>query len=110
MEKDTARRIAERFIGLTPEKRRLFWQKMNEQGMTPAQLPILAREREAQQALPVSYAQQRQWFMWQLAPESSAYHVAGGLWLTGQVDAKALRASLEAIMARHEVLRTRFVA
>ncbi|SIO44250.1 non-ribosomal peptide synthetase [Paraburkholderia phenazinium] len=57
-----------------------------------------------------SYAQQRQWFMWQLAPESSAYHVAGGLWLTGQVDAKALRASLEAIMARHEVLRTRFVA
>ncbi|WP_144161810.1 non-ribosomal peptide synthetase [Paraburkholderia sp. BCC1885] len=110
MEKDTARRIAERFIRLTPDKRRLFWQKMNEQGVTPAQLPILARDRGEQQRLPVSYAQQRQWFMWQLAPESRAYHVAGGLWLIGEVDTNALRASLEAIVARHEVLRTRFVA
>jgi hypothetical protein len=67
MEKDTARRIAERFIELSADKRRLFWQKMNEQGVTPAQLPILARAREAEQKLPVSYAQQRQWFMWQLA-------------------------------------------
>jgi amino acid adenylation domain-containing protein len=57
-----------------------------------------------------SYAQQRQWFLWQLAPESSAYHVAGGLWLTGEIEAVALRKSLEAIVARHEVLRTRFVA
>ena len=110
MEKDTARRIAERFIELSPDKRRLFWQKMNEQGVTPAQLPILARARGAEPQLPVSYAQQRQWFLWQLDPESSAYLVAGGLWLTGEIDAVALRASFEAIVARHEVLRTRFVA
>ena len=83
---------------------------MNEQGVTPAQLPILARERGAEPQLPVSYAQQRQWFLWQLDPESSAYLVAGGLWLTGEIDAVALRASFEAIVARHEVLRTRFVA
>ncbi|MDR5826229.1 condensation domain-containing protein, partial [Caballeronia sp. LZ043] len=38
------------------------------------------------------------------------YHVAGGLWLNGDVDASALKASVEAIVARHEVLRTRFVA
>ncbi|MDR5852260.1 non-ribosomal peptide synthetase [Caballeronia sp. LZ003] len=57
-----------------------------------------------------SYAQQRQWFMWQLSPASSAYHVAGGLWLNGAVNASALRASVEAIVARHEVLRTRFIA
>ncbi|MFP3179577.1 MAG: amino acid adenylation domain-containing protein, partial [Paraburkholderia sp.] len=57
-----------------------------------------------------SYAQQRQWFLWQLSPESSAYHVAGGLRLQGEVNRAALRASFEAIVARHEVLRTRFVA
>ncbi len=110
MEKDAARRIAERFIGLTPEKRQLFWQKMSEQGVSPAQLPILARERPAAQGVAASYAQQRLWFMWQLSPQSSAYHVAGGLWLTGSVDATAWRTSFEAIVARHEVLRTRFVA
>ncbi|MEQ5838800.1 amino acid adenylation domain-containing protein [Paraburkholderia acidicola] len=110
MEKDKAQRVAERFIELTPEKRQLFWQKMVEQGVTPAQLPILSRTRSAGQLLPVSYAQQRQWFLWQLSPESSAYHVAGGLRLRGEVNAAALRTSFEAIVARHEVLRTRFVA
>ncbi|MDR5835735.1 non-ribosomal peptide synthetase [Caballeronia sp. LZ034LL] len=72
---------------------------------TIPRLPDAARGRTL-----ASHAQQRQWFMWQLAPESSAYHVAGGLWLSGDVDASALRASVEAIVARHEVLRTRFVA
>ena len=110
MEKDVARRIAERFSELTPDKRRLFWQKMTGQGVSPAQLPILARVRNGEQGVAASYAQQRQWFLWQLSPDSSAYHVAGGLWLTGDVDALALRASFEAIVARHEVLRTRFVA
>ena len=57
-----------------------------------------------------SFAQRRQWFLWQLAPESSAYHVAGGVWLGGELSAVALRKSLEAIVTRHEVLRTRFVA
>ncbi|WP_244207071.1 condensation domain-containing protein, partial [Caballeronia pedi] len=40
----------------------------------------------------------------------SAYHVAGGLRLRGPVDRAALRASFEAIVARHETLRTRFAA
>ena len=57
-----------------------------------------------------SFAQRRQWFLWQLDPESSAYHVAGGLWLGGELSAVALRKSLEAIVTRHEVLRTRFVS
>ncbi|WP_146150047.1 non-ribosomal peptide synthetase, partial [Caballeronia novacaledonica] len=48
-----------------------------------------------------SFAQQRLWFLWQLSPESSAYHVAGGLRLRGRVDRVALRASFEAIVARH---------
>ncbi|WP_143328261.1 non-ribosomal peptide synthetase, partial [Caballeronia pedi] len=43
-----------------------------------------------------SFAQQRLWFLWQLSPESSAYHVAGGLRLRGPVDRAALRASFEA--------------
>ncbi len=58
----------------------------------------------------VSYAQRRQWVLAQLSPDNRAYHVSGGLWLTGEVDAAALREAFAAIVARHAVLRTRFVA
>ncbi|NIF65511.1 amino acid adenylation domain-containing protein, partial [Burkholderia sp. Cy-647] len=76
-----------------------------------ADLSAIPRLPEAtRQRTPASFAQQRQWFLWQLAPASRAYHVSGGLWLTGEVDAAALREAFAAIVARHAVLRTRFVA
>ncbi|MBI0329352.1 non-ribosomal peptide synthetase [Burkholderia plantarii] len=84
----------------------------------PATAPAGSAERSAIPRLPAaarlrgpaSYAQQRLWFLWQLAPASRAYHVSGGLWLTGEVDAAALHDAFAAIVARHDVLRTRFVA
>ncbi|WP_186234841.1 non-ribosomal peptide synthetase [Burkholderia gladioli] len=76
-----------------------------------AELSAIPRLPEAtRQRAPASFAQQRQWFLWQLAPASRAYHVSGGLWLTCEVDAAALREAFAAIVARHAVLRTRFVA
>ncbi|PRE20931.1 condensation domain-containing protein, partial [Burkholderia gladioli] len=110
MDKTTAARIAARFIELAPEKRRLFWEKMQADGVSPAQFPIVPRTRAAGQPVEVSYAQRRQWVLAQLSPDNRAYHVSGGLWLTGEVDAAALREAFAAIVARHAVLRTRFVA
>ncbi|MFT4065914.1 amino acid adenylation domain-containing protein [Paraburkholderia sp.] len=81
-----------------------------QQPQAATQTPIARLPDARRMRTPASYAQQRQWFLWQLSPQGSAYHVAGGLWLDGIVDAAALRASFEAIVARHEVLRTRFVA
>ncbi|MGG6353614.1 condensation domain-containing protein, partial [Pseudomonas putida] len=60
-------------------------------------------------ALPVSYAQQRQWFLWQLEPHSSAYHIPMVLRLKGSLDRAALQHSFNALVERHEPLRTRFV-
>ncbi|QOH70302.1 non-ribosomal peptide synthase/polyketide synthase [Pseudomonas putida] len=60
-------------------------------------------------ALPVSYAQQRQWFLWQLEPHSSAYHIPMVLRLNGSLDRAALQHSFDALVERHETLRTRFV-
>ncbi|WP_253185646.1 condensation domain-containing protein, partial [Burkholderia plantarii] len=108
MDKTTAARIAARFIELTPDKRRLFWAKMQADGVSPAQFPILPRARQAG-PVTVSYAQRRQWVLAQLSPENRAYHISGGLWLTGEVDAAALRDAFAAIVARHDALRTRFV-
>ncbi|MCH7345375.1 amino acid adenylation domain-containing protein [Pelomonas sp. CA6] len=59
--------------------------------------------------VPVSFAQQRLWFIAQLGEAASqAYHMTGGLRLRGRVDEAALRAALDRIVQRHEALRTHF--
>jgi amino acid adenylation domain-containing protein len=59
---------------------------------------------------PLSFAQERLWFLDRLASVGAAYHVAGGVRLRGELDADRLETSLAAVVARHEVLRTRFPA
>ncbi|MDU9030247.1 non-ribosomal peptide synthase/polyketide synthase [Pseudomonas mediterranea] len=71
-----------------------------------APIPAVAR----QAPLPLSFAQQRLWFIAHLdAQASAAYHMAGGLRLRGELHEPALRAALSRIVERHEALRTRFV-
>ena len=72
-------------------------------------LVALPQERRTQ-PLPLSHGQNRQWFLWHLDPQGSAYHVNVALRLRGAVDARALRAAFEALIARHESLRTLFHA
>ncbi|MGA4403099.1 amino acid adenylation domain-containing protein, partial [Ralstonia nicotianae] len=58
--------------------------------------------------LPLSFAQQRLWFLAQMEGGSEAYHIPVGLRLKGELDEDALRRALDRIAARHEALRTRF--
>ncbi|WP_164021375.1 non-ribosomal peptide synthetase [Pyxidicoccus trucidator] len=58
--------------------------------------------------LPLSFAQQRLWFLDQLEPGGTVYNVPGVMRLEGALDAVALQRSLDALMQRHEVLRTTF--
>jgi hypothetical protein len=58
--------------------------------------------------LPLSYAQQRLWFVHQLDPASIAYSMPFSLRLLGKLDTNALQWSLQEIVQRHEVLRTTF--
>ncbi|MDR5782373.1 amino acid adenylation domain-containing protein [Caballeronia sp. LZ065] len=105
-----AARAAEAGIALTP--RQIF------------EMPVLAAQARAggtrtedgiarlaqRDTLPASHAQQRLWFLWNLAPESDAWHVAGGMRWRGPLDESALRRAFENIVARHESLRTTFSA
>jgi amino acid adenylation domain-containing protein len=59
---------------------------------------------------PASFAQLRLWFLDQLDPGSSLYHMSAGLRLKGKLNKSALEASIEALVKRHESLRTRFAS
>ncbi|WP_455827934.1 non-ribosomal peptide synthase/polyketide synthase [Pseudomonas kilonensis] len=100
--------LVSRFLRLPLEQRQQFYQRLQSRGMSFAQLPI-ASIREDGQHLPLSYAQERQWFLWQLDPGSATYHIPGALRLQGQLDLGALQRSFDTLLARHESLRTRLV-
>ncbi|MEM7346461.1 MAG: amino acid adenylation domain-containing protein, partial [Chloroflexota bacterium] len=69
--------------------------------------PLLPANREAD--LPLSFAQQRLWFLEQLDGPNAAYNMPLALQLTGQLNHSALIEALQLIIDRHEVLRTRFI-
>jgi amino acid adenylation domain-containing protein len=58
--------------------------------------------------IPLSFAQERMWFLHQLDPESPLYNVPMPIWLRTAIDEHALEESINGIVRRHEVLRTRF--
>lgn len=60
------------------------------------------------QSLPLSHAQRRLWFMYQMDPSNPLYHFTAAVQITGPFDVKAFEASLNAIVDRHESLRTVF--
>ncbi|RKH54315.1 non-ribosomal peptide synthetase, partial [Corallococcus llansteffanensis] len=74
-----------------------------------AAAPPILRASPAQ-ALPTSYSQHRVWLLDQLAPGSTAFNMPLALRLSGALDIEALRQSLEALVHRHDALRTTFRA
>jgi amino acid adenylation domain-containing protein len=72
--------------------------------------PYARREDGGEVGLPTSWAQQRLWFIDQLEGDIAAYHIAVGVRLKGNLDRDALRRALDAIVLRHEALRTVFVS
>ncbi|WP_052868020.1 non-ribosomal peptide synthetase [Streptomyces niger] len=70
--------------------------------------PVEPKRQPAQ--IPLSYAQQRLWFLNQVAGGGAGYNIPVALWLSGELDRDALRHAVRDVISRHESLRAIFPA
>jgi len=72
-------------------------------------VPCLEVVQDRPDVVPLSYAQERLWFLDQMSMIDAAYNMPMGRRIEGALDVEALRASMDEILRRHEALRTRFI-
>lgn len=70
---------------------------------------LTTNDRDAVEYLPLSYSQQRLWFIHQVEPESSQYNIPYSLFLKGNVVVEKVQSAVNAIVSRHEILRTTYL-
>jgi Condensation domain len=92
---------------ISSKRHALLLRLLKKEGVNVAGSRIISRRRN-REAFPLSYAQQRLWFLNQLEPDSSFYNVPAAVRLTGPLNVPALEGALGEIVRRHEVLRTTF--
>ncbi|MCA1579632.1 MAG: amino acid adenylation domain-containing protein, partial [Acidobacteria bacterium] len=98
---------------LTPAKLGLLQKRLEQARQQRVQAkaavaPTIPR-REDQGPGPVSFAQQRLWFIDQLEPGTTIYNKANAVRLKGQLNVRALEATFSELFRRHEILRTVFI-
>lgn len=92
---------------LSDAKRALLEQWLAGRHRMPAASEPMRRSSDIAD-IPLSFAQERMWFLHQLDPESPLYNVPMPIWLRAAIDEHALEESINGIVRRHEVLHTRF--
>jgi amino acid adenylation domain-containing protein len=92
---------------LLPEDRALLERRLLSRKGARAAEPTIAR-RHVDGPAPLSFSQQRLWFLEEMTPGTAVYHIPMALRVLGRLDLDVLHKALEAIVARHEVLRTTF--
>jgi amino acid adenylation domain-containing protein/thioester reductase-like protein len=69
---------------------------------------LLRKKAQWRKSFPLSFAQQRLWFLDQMSPGAAVYNVPLATWVTGSLDVAALERALQAVVRRHDTLRTTF--
>ena len=92
---------------LSPERRKLLELLLREQGVDVSRTLILPHSRDRDR-FPLSYAQQRLWFLDQLQPGTALYNIPTAVRMRGKLDIPTFQRSVDALVQRHETIRTRF--
>ena len=101
--------VSSRVASLSPQERAALVMQLKRKARRAEKIVDQAiTRRENRTEAPLSFAQQRLWFLQQFDPNSAAYHLLVFYRLKGQLDIAAWKQSLNEIIRRHEVLRTVF--
>lgn len=98
--------FAAKIAALPPEKQALLIRRLQQAANEP---PALVAQPRTTNTLPLSFAQERQWVLYQWDPTSPLYNIVYGVRYRGKLDIAALQAGFNTIAQRHEVLRTTFL-
>ena len=96
----------QRLAHLSPERRELLRRAAQQERSTRGRI----RPQPRPEHIPLTFGQRRLWLLDQFAPGLVAYNSPIGKWLHGQLDVDALRAAIQSLIDRHEVLRTGYLA
>lgn len=97
--------ISRRLMRLDPAKQQAFLKQLAAKGVNLAMLPIPRLETTR---APLSFAQARLWFLWRMDPAGAAYNMPLAVRVRGRLDHQALQRAFDALVQRHEALRTVF--
>jgi amino acid adenylation domain-containing protein len=101
--------LAQQLAGLSPAKRALLELRMMQKNRRSEAAAQVIRRSENRDSAPLSNNQQGLWILNELMPGATVYHSPTAVRLTGKLNEAALRQALDAIIARHDALRTTFV-
>ena len=98
-----------RFFRASRERLELLRERQREEGLETAEIPSIPRRKDPS-VHPLSFAQERLWFLDRLDPENPAYTIPSSIRLRGRLDVAALARGLTEVARRHDTLRSTFHA
>jgi amino acid adenylation domain-containing protein len=98
--------LEQRLAHLSPERRELLRRAAQQERSARGRI----RPQPRPERIPLTFGQRRLWLLDQFAPGLVAYNSPMGKWLHGELDVDALRAAIQSLIDRHEVLRTVYLA
>ena len=102
--------IDQKIANLSAEKRALLELRLKNRKNAHNLRYQTISPREKRNRTPLSFAQQRLWFLAQLEPDSHFYNISKAVKLTGDLNVPVFQQALDAVVAHHEVLHTNYIA
>ena len=99
--------ISQQIANLSPKQRALLEKRLQQKKIKRPSSSIIPK-RQPSDIIPLSFAQQRLWFIQQLEPDNNSYNVPSSFRIKGKLQVEILEQTLNEIVKRHEMLRTSF--